>query len=59
MYRITIERTHETTETGGPKSEPYEIYAQSFEELDVCALILRINHQPRTRGPRKKKGEAK
>lgn len=59
MYRITIAKEEDLPHTGpGPLEALHTpIYQQRFDELDVPDIIRRINQQPRTRGPRKKKGE--
>ena len=67
MYRITIETLQRdllTAEAAEMANSPFveraiSVYNQTFDELDVAALITAINKKPRTRGPRKKKGEAK
>ena len=61
MYRIAITRKdiYPGKDEPAEREKIVEVYAQSFDELDVAALITAINKKPRTRGPRKKKGEAK
>ncbi len=53
-YRVTIEQTDATTPSGQPASEPYEVYAQSFEDLDLSDTIRLLN-QPK-RKPRRDRG---
>lgn len=57
MYKITISRHFfSPAEPGQDQAETINVvYAQSFEELDVAAVIFLLNKKTRVRGPRKKK----